>query len=905
MLSPTVVFNTTNTAGNAQINNVHHNYNIVYQETPDQVFKLIQHSIDRVEESREQFGFMAWTIAELLCVLNEGSAPGLPDLTLTSSTINSLQKLLEEIHDFIEAEGHESFVKSLVNKERRIAQIDAYQKKIAALANVFQVSALLDVAKWPMMNDAATVEDQNVLYARLDELERDRELLRNTLEAHQEGMAPIMIAFQKRLEQRLDGDRERQFFSKSVAYLQTASGRSVKIEDWMVTSFDVEFMLPIASGGFGEVFLGKWQQMEVALKVLRTERGIRASSKILQKEINVWSKLQHPHILPFLGANVWGDRPFIVMPYLKNGNARDYIDNYPECNRAAILHQTSLGLVYLHNKNIVHADLKGYNILIDDSGKAVLCDFGLSRVKTDINSRSTTAGDEEIYGSTNWMAPERLLGHPLRKPSDIYSFGMTIYEIFMNDVPLADVQRVDFTQLVARESVRPEKPSPDDGAPHLTDEIWALAERCWTQEPRNRPLANDICNSLVVLANPYVSDSIPPVFGTTSQILGTLATPEAGPSSGREGSARQEKDTPSVIDGRADIRLVPSVDVPTEIVAKGVEGKSTPLPERRQEEKTSEDTTLNALFMPGTWFTMPRLSSEKRRHDSQGSPLANQISTSRIKGSAPTKSASYPSLIRARTSKGARYVIVIGPTGSGKSNVRFLPLSTAFISSVIGPTGSGKSNFIWTASGEGQDRIQHGLAPVPADITTIECKHPIEAAGHPVIFVDTPGFENLETFEINGLHSLVTWLNTHIKKNNNVELAGIIFLHRISDNRMSGSLIRQLEILQGLCGMDVMKNVVVTTTMWEAGVSEPTAHRRQNELQTTWLNGMIEKGCKLEEFRGTKDSAWKSIDYLLNQKPCPPLLVQREMAGGMVFENTSAAKTAKRGFWRKLFSWLQ
>ncbi|KZP32006.1 hypothetical protein FIBSPDRAFT_812993 [Athelia psychrophila] len=223
----------------------------------------------------------------------------------------------------------------------------------------------------------------------------------------------------------------------------------------------------------------------------------------------------------------------------------------------------------------------------------------------------------------------------------------------------------------------------------------------------------------------------------------------------------------------------------------------------------------------------------------------------------------------------------------------------------MGPTGSGKSHFIWKSSGEGKHHIQHGLAPVPTGITTIECKHPSQAVGHPVIFVDTPGFENLETFEINGLHSLVKWLNTHVKKNNNVELAGIIFLHRISDNRMSGSLIRQLQTLRDLCGMDVMKNVVVTTTMWEAGVSETTAHRRQNELQTTWLNGMIEKGCKLEEFRGTKDSAWKSIDHLLNQKPCPPLLVQTEMAGGKGFEDTSAAQTARRGFWRRLFSWFK
>ena len=69
------------------------------------------------------------------------------------------------------------------------------------------------------------------------------------------------------------------------------------------------------------------------------------------------------------------------------------------------------------------------NILIDDSGKAVLCDFGLSRIKADATSRTTRTDVGGIVGSRNWMAPELLLGGSLKKPSDIYAFGMTIYEV--------------------------------------------------------------------------------------------------------------------------------------------------------------------------------------------------------------------------------------------------------------------------------------------------------------------------------------------------------------------------------------------------------------------------------------------------------------------------------------------
>jgi serine/threonine protein kinase len=111
------------------------------------------------------------------------------------------------------------------------------------------------------------------------------------------------------------------------------------------------------------------------------------------------------------------------------------------------LHHVSLGLVYLHSRQIVHGDVKAVimaccihlraclsvilqlNILIDGSGKAVLCDFSLSRIKADATSRMTRAVAREHPGSLNWMAPELLLGKSLKKPCDIYAFGMTFYEV--------------------------------------------------------------------------------------------------------------------------------------------------------------------------------------------------------------------------------------------------------------------------------------------------------------------------------------------------------------------------------------------------------------------------------------------------------------------------------------------
>jgi serine/threonine protein kinase len=81
-------------------------------------------------------------------------------------------------------------------------------------------------------------------------------------------------------------------------------------------------------------------------------------------------------------------------------------------------------------------DMSQLNVLIDDSGKAVLCDFGLSRVKADATSRTVTSGGGPVVGSRCWMAPERLLGGSLKKPCDIYAFAMTLYEVSTGRIAL-------------------------------------------------------------------------------------------------------------------------------------------------------------------------------------------------------------------------------------------------------------------------------------------------------------------------------------------------------------------------------------------------------------------------------------------------------------------------------------
>ncbi|KAJ7903091.1 kinase-like protein, partial [Mycena leptocephala] len=208
----------------------------------------------------------------------------------------------------------------------------------------------------------------------------------------------------------------------------------------------------------------------------------------------IWLTLRHPNVLQFLGANTLDNTPFLVMPYIRT-NARQFLQERPAYDPVYILRDISRGMQYLHSRKICHGDIKGINILVEDSGRSLLCDFGLSRVKADITGQTAQIGNNMV-GSRNWMAPELLVGALPKIPSDIYAFGMTLYELYTGDNPLSGIAHTDFIELVFRLGVRPERPDNDD-IPKLSDILWTLAEQCWVQDPKTRPSAGQIHDLIV------------------------------------------------------------------------------------------------------------------------------------------------------------------------------------------------------------------------------------------------------------------------------------------------------------------------------------------------------------------------------------------------------------------------
>ncbi|KAF8212694.1 kinase-like domain-containing protein [Mycena galopus ATCC 62051] len=171
------------------------------------------------------------------------------------------------------------------------------------------------------------------------------------------------------------------------------------------------------------------------------------------------------------------------LPY----NAKDFLRKQPTFKRLCLLRDISSGLEYLHSHNICHGDLKGINVLVDNCDRALLCDFGLARLRADTTARTSTRDALQIHGSRNWMAPELLDGRsPPTLSSDVYAFGMIVYELYTGDIPLFWVAYADLVDLVVRHGRRPGRPDPHESRP-ISDDLWQLTAQCWPAIPVNDP----------------------------------------------------------------------------------------------------------------------------------------------------------------------------------------------------------------------------------------------------------------------------------------------------------------------------------------------------------------------------------------------------------------------------------
>ncbi|KAJ7761711.1 kinase-like domain-containing protein [Mycena metata] len=465
------------------------------------VLSFIVSRIQALEASRGQLNVLSTSTEQLLTTLNKEFS----ELRLIPAKcvkpLADLEALLRDIHRFADNEKESGFLKMLFQRDGRVSKIEAFQRRIGMCINAFEISSLLNIQTMLAESKRARIRDAEVLHGYLNTLEQNNAKLLQKLEINQNNTVAMMVSIQKQLNHHNVDRAEQTFYTHTLEYLTSTSGQNVEVEDWMISSFEVDYGPEIGKGGFGTVYRGTWNRTEVAIKVLQNQAGITPSLPSLRNEIDIWSTLRHPNILQFLGANTLDDKPFIVMPYIPH-NAREFLRLQPSFDPLHILRDISLGLECLHSRRICHGDLKAINVLVENSGKALLCDFGLARLKADAATRTFVHVDgPQIVGSRNWMAPEILTGSRYRVTADVYAFGMTLYELYTDETPLFTVPYAELVDLVVHRGVRPERPDPGEGRA-MQDELWELAEQCWVRDPLQRPTATQLHDTVTQMILP-------------------------------------------------------------------------------------------------------------------------------------------------------------------------------------------------------------------------------------------------------------------------------------------------------------------------------------------------------------------------------------------------------------------
>lgn len=260
--------------------------------------------------------------------------------------------------------------------------------------------------------------------------------------------------------------------------------KSLVDEKHRIPYYDLVFERLLGVGSFGKIYLGAWEGQKVAIKTVEGEIS-RSEQDQFVREVEIMSRLRHPNITSFYGACLEQGHACLVMEYMENDSLEKFLNGtpIPMDKQPSFALEIAKGLAYLHNKKIIHRDLKSANILVNAAGIPKLADFGLSKIDA-VSVRSATERSQAI----GWLAPECFkFKFEYTEASDLYSLGVILWEIATGKTPVADESRLgEYVKMGARQ------PIPQDIHPVLQ----ILIESCWSLDPAKRPDAKTVVEQL-------------------------------------------------------------------------------------------------------------------------------------------------------------------------------------------------------------------------------------------------------------------------------------------------------------------------------------------------------------------------------------------------------------------------
>jgi mitogen-activated protein kinase kinase kinase len=274
------------------------------------------------------------------------------------------------------------------------------------------------------------------------------------------------------------------------------SGESWDDNKWMKGAL-------IGQGSFGSVYLALHavtgellavKQVEAPSPGANSQSDTRKKSMIeaLKREISLLRDLRHPNIVQYLGCSSSAEYLNIFLEYVPGGSVQTMLNSYgalPEPLVRSFVRQILTGLSYLHNRDIIHRDIKGANILVDNKGTIKISDFGISKkleATNILNGANNNKHRPSLQGSVFWMAPEVVKQTSYTRKADIWSLGCLVVEMMTGTHPFPDCSQLQAIFKIGGGRAAPTIPE------HASEEAKSFLAQTFEIDHNLRPSADEL-----------------------------------------------------------------------------------------------------------------------------------------------------------------------------------------------------------------------------------------------------------------------------------------------------------------------------------------------------------------------------------------------------------------------------
>jgi len=315
--------------------------------------------------------------------------------------------------------------------------------------------------------------------------------------------------------------------------------------------YEIEYKL--GEGGMGVVYRAKDTELDrsVAIKTLLTS-GDSSEESVARffREAKAASRLQHPSIMTIHQFGVEEDTRYLVMEYIEGKTLKSIINERPMemVTLCEIALQISDALALAHEKGVIHRDMKAENVMVTPRGQAKILDFGLAKLKGTDNDPEATSADlfktqtGTVMGTVTHMSPEQALGVEVDGKSDVFSFGVVLYEMATGKSPFQGPT----VQTTLAKLLNEEPKPPTSLNPAVPIQLERLIQQCVSKKAAHRPTAKEVTDRLKVIqtslsARDLVSEQVrnPALMNTqiSATVPTTLQAPVAARMSGAQAAA--------------------------------------------------------------------------------------------------------------------------------------------------------------------------------------------------------------------------------------------------------------------------------------------------------------------------------------------------------------------------------